>query len=338
MAAELYLGYARLMKSVVCPTHGDEDVLRIEDRPAEVLRPGSVRIAVNAAALNRADLLQRRGLYPPPPGASEILGLECGGSVAECGPGVTDLPTGTRVMALVSGGGQAEEAVVDRGSLIGVPEVFSDDEAGAFPEVYLTAYLNLFMLGGLGAGDVALVHGGSGGVGTAAIQLAKAAGARILVTAGSEDRCQRCRDVGADLAINYREQDFKTVCLESTSNRGVHVVLDCVGGTYLGKNLEVLTTEGRLVVIGLMGGTSAELDMRRLLAKRIRIIGSTLRALTVERKAEIVGSFIDDFGDHLEAGRLRPVIDSVFPMDRVADAHRRLASGEAFGKVVLGIG
>ncbi len=191
-------------------------------------------------------------------------------------------------MALVPGGGQAEEAIVDRGSLIPVPDGFSDVEAGAFPEVYLTAYLNLFMLGGLSSGGTALVHGGSGGVGTAAIQLANAAGARIFVTAGSDDRCRRCSELGAEIAINYRDQDFETVCLEATDNLGVDVVLDCIGGSYLGKNLKVLTTEGRLVVIGLMGGTTGELDMRRLLSKRIRIIGSTLRALAVERKAEIV--------------------------------------------------
>lgn len=295
-------------------------------------------MAVGAAGLNRADLLQRRGLYPPPPGVSDILGLECSGLITELGSEVTGLAEGGRVMALVAGGGQAQEAVVDRGSLLPVPEVFSDQEAGAFPEVYLTAYLNLFMLGGLNAGGTALVHGGSGGVGTAAIQLVKDAGARVFVTAGSDDRCRRCTDLGADLAINYRDQDFESVCLETTGTRGVDVVLDCIGGPYLEKNLKVLTTEGRLVVIGLMGGMTGDLDLRRLLSKRIRIIGSTLRTLSLERKAEIVSSFLDRFGDALQAGRLRPVIDSVFPMNRIADAHRRLASGEAFGKVVLTIG
>ncbi len=295
-------------------------------------------MAVGAAGLNRADLLQRRGLYPPPPGISDILGLECSGSITELGSEVTGLEAGGRVMALVAGGGQAQEAVIDRGSLLPVPEVFSDQEAGAFPEVYLTAYLNLFMLGGLKTGGTALVHGGSGGVGTAAIQLVKNAGARVFVTAGSDDRCRRCTELGADLALNYRDRDFESVCLEATETRGVDVVLDCIGGPYLEKNLKVLTTEGRLVVIGLMGGMTGDLDLRRLLSKRIRIIGSTLRALSLERKAEIVSSFLDRFGDALQAGRLRPVIDSVFPMNRVADAHRRLASGEAFGKVVLTIG
>jgi putative PIG3 family NAD(P)H quinone oxidoreductase len=326
------------MKAVVTRGHGGEEVLRVVDRPPPALTEGGVRIAVDAAGLNRADLLQRRGFYPPPPGASEVLGLECGGTISEVGSGATGIELGRRFMALVPGGGQAEEAVVDGGSLLPVPGIFSEVEAGAFPEVYLTAHLNLFMLGGLERGMTALVHGGSGGVGTAAIQLAGTAGARIVVTAGTEERCRRCRDLGADSAVDYHAGDFETVVLATTGGRGVDVVLDCVGGPYLDKNLEVLTTEGRLVVIGLMGGTVGELDMRRLLAKRIRIIGSTLRALGVDRKAEIVRSFLDRFGEALRDGRLHPVIDSVFPMERVADAHRRLASGEAFGKVVLSIG
>jgi len=241
-------------------------------------------------------------------------------------------------MALVPGGGQAEEAMVHHGSVLAVPHHFSDEEAGAFPEVFLTAYLNLFMLGGLEKGGSALVHGGSGGVGTAAIKLAHAAGARIMVTAGSAERCRRCLELGAEIAIDYHADDFEAVCLEATGNHGVDVVLDCIGGAYLEKNLRTLRTEGRLVVIGLMGGTTGELDMRRLLSKRIRIIGSTLRALGDDRKAEIVDSFVDRFGEALGAGELRPVIDSIYPMDQVADAHRRLASGEAFGKVVLEIG
>ena len=326
------------MKSIICQGHGDEDVLRVAGSPSPALKPGSVRLAVAAAALNRADLLQRQGFYPPPPGASDILGLECAGSIVETGRDVTDVVAGSRVMALVPGGGQAEEAVVDRGSLLPVPDGFSEEEAGAFPEVYLTAYLNLFLLGGLTPDGTALVHGGSGGVGTAAIQLAKVFGARVIVTAGSAQRCRRCLELGADLAVDYHHDDFEAVCLEATDDRGVDVVLDCIGGPYLGKNLRVLRTEGRLVVIGLMGGKNGDLDMRRLLSKRIRIIGSTLRALGIDRKAEIVDSFLDRFGEALRDGRLRPVIDSVFPMEEVAEAHRRLASGKAFGKVVLTIG
>lgn len=332
------MGYALVVKAIGCEGAGDEGTLRVMELPPPGLGEGSVRIAVTAAALNRADLLQRRGLYPPPPGAPKTLGLECAGRVIEIATGAESARLGDRVMALVSGGGQAEESVVHLGSVLPVPDRFSDEEAGAFPEVFLTAYLNLFMLGDLTMGGTALVHGGSGGVGTAAIQLAREIGARIIVTAGSEDRCRMCRDLGADVAVNYRESDFESVCIESTGGAGVDVVLDCIGGPYLEKNLRILGMEGRLLSIGLMGGTTGQLDLRRLLSKRIRIIGSTLRGLDTARKTSIVESFLNQFGQPLRRGRLRPVIDSVFPMKRVADAHRRLASGEAFGKVVLTIG
>jgi len=326
------------MKAIQCNGHGDVDVLTIGDSESPDSAEDSIRIAVASAGLNRADLLQRRGFYPPPPGVSTILGLECAGTVVATSSGAAEFNRGDRVMALVAGGGQAEEAVVHTGSVLTVPEPLSDVEAGAFPEVFLTAYLNLFILGGFGADMTALVHGGSGGVGTAAIQLIKEAGGRVIVTAGSAERCARCRDVGADGAVDYHKDDFENACNDATGGAGVDVVLDCIGGSYLEKNTRVLATDGRLVVIGLMGGTTGELDLRRLLSKRLQIIGSTLRALPAERKAEIVTSFSDRFGEALAAGRLRPVIDSVFPMDRIADAHRRLASGEAFGKVVLTIG
>lgn len=329
------MGYPPDVKAVGVEGKGDDAILRVVDTPPPDLAEDSVRIAVSAAGLNRADLLQRRGLYPPPPGAPETLGLECTGTVIETAAGVTEPAAGERVMALVPGGGQAEQAVVHRGSLLPVPAHFSNEEAGAFPEVFLTAHLNLFMLGGLAPGRTALVHGGSGGVGTAAIALARQAGARIVVTAGSSDRCRRCLDLGADAAVDYRDDDFEAVCLELTGGAGVDVVLDCIGGPYLEKNIRVLAIDGRLVAIGLMGGPKAELDMRRLLMRRLRVIGSTLRALPAARKAEIVSSFLDRFGDALADGRLRPVVDSVYPMGRVAEAHARLASGEAFGKVVL---
>jgi putative PIG3 family NAD(P)H quinone oxidoreductase len=336
-ATRIVVGYDSDVKAVSCEGPGDEDVLRLVDRPAPVLRPDSVRIAVTAAGVNRADLLQRRGLYPPPPGEPETLGLECAGRIIELSSEVTGFANGDRVMALVAGGGQAGEAVVDAGSLLRVPDDFSDVHAGAFPEVFLTAHLNLFVLGGMRRGTTVLAHGGSGGVGTAAILLAKACGARILVTAGSAERCRRCLDLGADLAVNYREEDFVERCLEATDGAGVDIVLDCIGGGYLGRNLEALGPDGRLVVIGLMGGTTGELDLRRLLSNRIRVIGSTLRALDADRKAKIVASFVARFGGDLEQGRLRPVIDRVFPLEHVVEAHRRLASGEAFGKVVLAL-
>ena len=331
------MGYPPDVKAVGVKGKGDEAILQVVETSHPDLAEDSVRIAISAAGLNRADLLQRRGLYPPPPGAPETLGLEGAGTVIEAAPGVVSPAVGDRAMALLPGGGQAEQAVVHRGSSMPVPDHFTDAEAGAFPEVFLTAHLNLFVLGDLAPGRTALVHGGSGGVGTAAIALARLAGARIIITAGSSDRCRRCRDLGADAAVDYRNEDFETVCLELTDGGGVDVVLDCSGGPYLEKNLRVLAMDGRLVAIGLMGGPTAELDMRRLLTRRLKVIGSTLRALSAARKAEIVSSFLDRFGDALADGRLRPVIDSVYPMDRVAEAHARLASGEAFGKVVLSV-
>ncbi len=331
------MGYPPDVKAIGCDGVGDERLLGVVDVPSGDLGVGAVRIGVFAAALNRADLLQRRGLYPPPPGAPETLGLECAGLVIETARDVVTPIVGDRIMALVPGGGQAEETLVHYGSVIPVPDHFSDEEAGAFPEVFLTAYLNLFMLGGLARGGTALVHGGSGGVGTAAIALTRAAGARIIVTAGSDDRCRRCSDLGADLAVNYKTTDFESVCRDSTGDAGVDVVLDCIGGSYLGKNLRVLGMDGRLVTIGLMGGTKGELDLRRMLSKRIQIIGSTLRGLDVTRKATIVSSFLGEFGEALSRGRLRPIIDSVYPMEQIEQAHQRLSSGEAFGKVVLTI-
>lgn len=325
------------VKAIGFDDSGNDDALLIVDRPPRELDEGSIRIAVAAAALNRADLLQRRGAYPPPPGAPDTLGLECAGTVVETAPGLSRPGIGDRVMALVPGGGQAEDVVVDHGSVIPTPVHFSDHEAGAFPEVFLTAFLNLFTLGGLDRGGAALVHGGSGGVGTAAIALVRAAGARALVTAGSDERCRRCLDLGAELAINYRTTDFVDSCLEATSNEGVDVVLDCIGGRYLEQNIRALAADGRLVCIGLMGGSSGELDLRRLLSRRLQVIGSTLRALPNERKAAIVRGFLDRFGADLDEGRLRPEIDSVYPMDRAEDAYARLASGDAFGKVVLAI-
>lgn len=305
--------------------------------PAPDLGPGEVRIAVAGAGLNRADLLQRRGLYPPPPAASEIIGLECAGIVLEVGDGVSGFEPGDRVMALLAGGGYAGEAVAPAACVMRSPDRISDIEAAAVPEVFITAYLNLFQIGGLEAAATALVHGGSGGVGTAAIQLAKKAGAKVFVTAGSGDRCRACLELGADAAFNYREDDFSAAALEATSGRGVDVVLDCVGGPYLDRHLDVLAISGRLVVIGLQGGTSAELDLRRLMRKRATITGSTLRARPPDEKGRIIRAFWESFGRDLESGEIRPIIDRVLPLEEVAQAHRLLASGEIFGKLVLAV-
>ncbi len=323
------------MKAIVFDRPGDESVLRLGDAPEPPLAPGSVRIRVAATAVNRADLLQRQGLYPPPPGASEILGLECAGEVAELAADVSGFRVGERVMALLPGGGYAEQVVVDAGSLLRVPERLSLEEAAAVPEVFLTVFLNVFQIGALPPGGAALVHGGGSGIGTAAIQLLRAAGARSIVTAGSEKKCARCRELGADRAVNYRSEDFVEAVREATGGRGVDVVLDSIGAPYLEKNLAALATGGRLVVIGLMGGARAELGLGALLARRLSVIGSTLRARPAAEKAAIVRAFRDRFGAALEQGQIGPVVDRVLPLERAPDAHRAMKASEHFGKIVL---
>jgi putative PIG3 family NAD(P)H quinone oxidoreductase len=323
------------MKAVVFDQPGDEDVLRLAEVPAPDLRDGEVRIAIAGAGVNRADLLQRRGLYPPPPGASDIIGLECAGTVVEVGPAVDDLTVGDRMMALLSGGGYATETVVPSVCAMRTPEALTDLEAAAVPEVFITAFLNLFLVGGMEKGADVLVHGGSGGVGTAAIQLAKRVEARVLVTAGSADRCRACLALGADAAFNHREDDFLPATLDATDGHGVDIVLDCIGGAYLERHLDVLAPGGRLVVIGLQGGANAELDLVRLMRKRLTITGSTLRARSADEKGRIIEAFIRRFGPDLVTGSIRPVVDRVLPLEDVAEAHRLLAAGEVFGKLVL---
>jgi len=323
------------MRAVVFDHPGDEAVLRVGDVPEPRCGPDEVKIRVAGAGVNRADLLQRKGLYPPPVGASEILGLECSGVVSEVGEAVTGIHDGDRVMALLTGGGYAEQVVTPAATVMPLPEVISDVDAGGIPEVFLTAFLNLFVLGELEPGRSALVHGGSGGVGTAAIQLIRTAGAESLVTAGSDERCDRCRILGADHAFNYRHAGWVPDTIHATDGRGVDVVLDCVGAPYLEHHLEVLAVGGRLVVIGLQGGARADLDLAVMMRKRLSIIGSTLRTRPIAEKGRIVSAFRRRFGQALESGTVRPIIDSVLPLDQAAEAHRLLADGEIFGKIVL---
>ncbi len=325
------------MKAIHVREPGDEEVLELGEAPTPEVEPGTVRIRVVSAGVNRADLMQRRGHYPPPPGASEILGLECAGVVSAVGSGVKKWNVGDRVMALLAGGGYAEEVVVDQGSVLAVPSGLSLEAAGAFPEVFLTVFLNVFQLAELREGDALLVHGGGSGIGTAAIQLAKLAGARVFVTAGSEEKCARCLELGADAAIDYRPGDFHERVLEETGGRGVEVVLDHVGGSYLERNLRCLAVGGRQVTIGLMGGAKAEINLGVLLTRRLQLVGSTLRARPREEKARIVDGFVEHFGGFLDAGRLAPVIDSTWALEQAAEAHRRMASSAHFGKIVLAV-
>jgi putative PIG3 family NAD(P)H quinone oxidoreductase len=323
------------MRAVVFDEPGDESVLHVGEVEAPALGPNDLRIRVAGAGVNRADLLQRRGMYPPPPGASALLGLECAGEVMEVGAAVPGWKRGDRAMALLAGGGYAEQVVVDAGSALPVPRGLSDAEAAALPEVYLTVFLNVFQLGALPEGGSLLVHGGGSGIGTAAIQLAKLAGARVIVTAGSDEKCARCRALGADVAVNYRTEKFVDEVRAATGGAGVDVVLDSIGASYLADNLASLAVGGRMLLIGLMGGARAELNLALLLARRLSLIGSTLRTRSLEEKARLVAAFRARFGTELEAGRIRPVVDRQLPFSQAADAHRLLQASEHFGKVVL---
>ncbi|MCH7866603.1 MAG: NAD(P)H-quinone oxidoreductase [Myxococcales bacterium] len=325
------------MKAITIEEPGDESCMKLAEVEAPAMRPGCVRIRVAATSVNRADLLQRQGLYPPPPGASPILGLECAGEVIEIADDAADFAVGDRVMALLSGGGYAEEVVVAAGSVMRIPERLSYLEAAGFSEVFLTVFLNVFQLAGLPDGGSALVHGGGSGIGTAFIQLVKAAGATCVVTAGSDEKCERCLDLGADVAVNYRTGDFVAAAREATGGDGVDVILDSIGGPYLGQNLSSLATGGRLVLIGLMGGAKAEISLGQLLLKRLQIMGSTLRGRTDLEKAAIVQGLMARFADALENGAIGPVVDRVLPLEQAPEAHRVMKAGEHFGKVVLSL-
>jgi putative PIG3 family NAD(P)H quinone oxidoreductase len=317
------------MRAIVFEHYGDESVLRIGEADSPPLVDGAIRIRVRAAAVNRADLLQREGHYSPPPGASPILGLECAGEVIEIAAGVSGWRVGDRVMALLPGGGYAEEVVVGAGSAMHVPDPLSFEEAGAMPEVFLTAHLNVFELARAKRGETLLVHGGGSGVGTAATTLGKLAGLRVIVTVGSDEKGRRCVEHGADLAINYKTENF----VERA--RGTDIILDHIGPRYLPRDLQALNVGGRVVIIGSMGGSGkVEIDVGSFLGKRQQIIGSMLRARPKEEKAAIVAGFIARFGDDLRAGRIKPVIDRVFPLEQAAEAHRAMAA-DHFGKIVL---
>lgn len=298
--------------------------------------PGEVVLRVAATAVNRADLLQVRGHYPPPPGASPILGLEVAGVVETVGPGVRAWSPGQPAMALLAGGGYAERVVVDARHLLRLPAGLDAVTAAAVPEVYITAWLNLFRKGGLRAGERVLIHGGSGGVGTAAIQLARRAGAEVWTTAGGPTRCARCLELGAHEALDHRDAsiDFAE---RLQDEGGADLVLDVMGARLLDRNLRCLRPGGRLVVIGLQGGRKAEIDLGRLLSARITLIGSTLRARSADEKAEIVADFAREVLPLLDAGLVRPVVDCVLPLSEAEAAHRLMATGGHFGKIVLAV-
>ncbi|HEX7035911.1 MAG TPA: NAD(P)H-quinone oxidoreductase [Pseudomonadales bacterium] len=313
----------------------DDDRLRWTDAPDPALGPGQVRIRVAATAVNRADLAQRAGRYPPPPGASEILGLECAGEVLEVDEGVTRVRPGDRVCALLAGGGYAEQVVVPAGQVLKVPEGFDAVQAAAIPEVFATAYLNLYMEAALRTGERVLLHAGASGVGTAAIQLCRAFHNPCFVTAGSQDKIERCVALGADGGVNRHAGGFEEPVRVWSDGAGVDVILDPVGGAYLQQNLQCLAPGGRLVLIGLMGGARAEANLGLLMMKRLRVIGSTLRARPIGEKAAVMDALKARVWPLFESGAIVPVVDEVVPIEEAERAHALVESNETVGKVVL---
>jgi putative PIG3 family NAD(P)H quinone oxidoreductase len=296
-----------------------------------------VLVRVKASAINRADLSQARGNYPPPPGASEILGLEMAGVVEAAGTDVKGWQAGDRVCALLPGGGYAEYAAVPHQMLIRLPHDWSFAQGAAVPEVWYTAYVNLFLEASLMAGETALIHAGGSGVGTAAVQLIRAAGATAFVTAGTQAKLERCRQLGAELAINYKEQDFLKAVLETTHGKGVDVILDPVGGSYLSRNVQALKRFGRLVVIGTLSGGAGQLNVSLLLRNRLRIVGSTLRTRPLAEKIEIKQGFENRFWPLLVSGEMVPIIDRIFPIEEAQAAHQYVAEDRNTGKVILSL-
>jgi putative PIG3 family NAD(P)H quinone oxidoreductase len=313
-------------------------VLGWEEVPDPVCGPGEVLVDVVASAVNRADLLQRQGFYPPPPGASEILGLECSGIISEVGEGVAGWSVGDEVCALLAGGGYAERVAVPAGQLLPKPAGVELVTAAALPEVTCTVWSTVFMLAGLRRGESFLVHGGSGGIGTMAIQLAARAGARVFTTAGTDAKLAFCRELGAEVLVNYREEDFAERVQAETGGRGVDVVLDNMGAKYLARNLDSLAVGGRLVIIGMQGGTKSDIDLNLLMRRRLTVHAATLRARPTSGpggKAEIVAAVRHDVWPDVERGVVRPVVDRRLPMSRAADAHRAVEVSEHIGKVLL---
>jgi NADPH2:quinone reductase len=314
---------------------GGPDVLVTAMRPVPQPGPGDVLIRVAAAGVNRPDLLQRQGKYPPPPGASDVIGLEVAGTVAVAGPQAAPWRAGESVCALVAGGGYAEYCVAPAAQCLPVPSGLTLVEAAAMPETFFTVWTNVFERGRLQAGESLLVHGGSSGIGTTAIMLGHAFGATVFATAGSAEKCAACERIGATRAINYRTEDFLEVVRDATRGRGVDVILDMVGGDYVVRNLEALAVEGRLVQIAFLRGARAEINLTPLMQRRLTFTGSTLRPRTEEQKGAIARALLEHVWPKLQAGAFRPVIHATFPLAEAAKAHAELERGEHVGKIVL---
>jgi putative PIG3 family NAD(P)H quinone oxidoreductase len=325
------------MKAIVAKMEKDKPRLVWEEVPDIVPEPEQVLVDIKATAVNRADLLQAMGLYPPPPGESDILGLEMAGVISAIGDQAEGWSVGDRVMGLLSGGGYAQQVAIHPQMLLQLPDSWSFVQGAAVPEVWLTAFSNLFLEGDLASGQRVMIHAGGSGVGTAGIQMAREAGAVVYVTAGSAAKLDRCRELGASLAINYKEQDFVAAVRDATQGQGVDLILDPVGGAYLKQNLDLLEENGRLINIGLLGGSAAELNLGAVLGKSLRIIGTRLRSRPLAQKIKITRLFADRFWPLLESGRLQPVVDTVFPIAESQAAHDYVRQNRNTGKVILEI-
>ena len=323
------------MHAVVITEPGEPEVLRWLEVPDPVPGPGEVVIDVAASGVNRADLMQRQGFYPPPPGAPPYPGLECSGRIRAVGDDITGWRPGDQVCALLSGGGYAEQVAAPGGQLLPLPADVGLTEAAAFPEATCTVYSNVFQLARLGRGEMLLVHGGASGIGTMAIQLGKAFGARVACTAGSPEKLARCRELGADVLIDYRNEDFVPAVRDATEGRGADVILDIMGASYTERNVAALATGGRLVVIGFQGGSRAQIDLGALAAKRASIHATTLRARPAREKAAIIAAVRDNVWPLIGAGKVAAVIDRELPMSQAALAHRAMAASEHVGKILL---
>lgn len=316
---------------------GGPEVLKFAERPLPDVNAGEVLIKVAACGMNRADSMQRNGKYPPPPGASDLLGLEVSGTIVAKAPDVESFEIGDEICALITGGGYAEYCTAAATSCLRIPPILDFIQAAGVPETFLTVWTNVFMQGNLTQGESILIHGGSSGIGTTAIQLASAMGAEVLTTAGSDDRCRRCEELGATHAINYKSQDFVEAVKELTNGKGVDLVLDIIAGDYVARNLKCLAKFGRLVIIATQGGFRSQINVLPIMQKRLTITGSTLRPRTNEEKAEIVREVHQYAWPLLEYGTVQPIIDSVHSFDNVVEAHEYMETGEHFGKIILDV-
>jgi len=323
------------MKAIVVQTEEEGRPLAWQEVSPPDYAADEVLVDIHATALNRADLMQRAGNYAPPPGASDIIGLEVAGKVAVVGDAVTGWKVGDRVCALLTGGGYAEQVNVPYQMLMPIPDDWSYEQAAAIPEVFYTAYVNLFMEAALQKGETVLIHGGASGVGTAGIQLAHQAGCQVIVTAGIDEKTARCAELGADLAINYKTEDFAERILAYTHGAGVDVIMDMVGAAYLERNLQLLKLRGRLVFISMLSGAKTEIHLGALMRNRLRLIGSLLRPRSVAEKAEIKERFMEQFWPMLLDGTIQPIIDSVYPIEQANEAHQHMAENKNIGKIIL---